>query len=285
MRSLPSFLSNNNNWVHRGNRLVLSYIGPENKDALNKKNLRSLLWRKHVIAIMWNYDYDYTNSGEWYRCICDDIEYDETKISSGNVKHNLRRSLKRCIFKEVTFDWLAENGYETYINASKRYNDFRIKKKKRYKKDILKLKKNNNRIAYGVFVDEALAAYATLIIINDKVFGENAYFDPQYSNAYPMYSLYYMIAKECFRKGYKEFDRGTKPLLHETNIDEFLIRLGYRISYCRLGTYYSPIAQMMIYLFEKIEKINKNIVPKSIAVPINSLKIAKEISVITHKKE
>mgnify|MGYP000946557366 CR=1 FL=1 len=280
MLKLPDCLNESNYWVYRGNRLVLSYIGPENKDAFSRRNLRKLLWKKGALAIMWNYDCDYTHSGNWYRCICDDVEYDETKIVSRNVRHNLRRSLNRCIFKEITFDWLAENGYETYANASKRFNDFRVLSKKKYRKDILKLKKERNRIAYGVFVDEALAAYATLIIVDDRMFGDTAYFDPRYSNAYPMYCLYYMIAKECFRRGYREFDRGTKPLLHDTNVDEFLVRLGYRISYCRLGVYYSSIVEMMIYLFNIAEKINKNIVPDNIAVRINSLKIAKEISLI-----
>lgn len=277
MHNAKSDLLCDNNWVNRGNRLIKSYIGPYHKEIFNKNIIYRILMKYRVLALMWNYDFDYASEGEWYRCICDNKKYDELCITSSNIRHNLHRSLKRCNVKHISLDWLSENGYDTYKNAASRYTNFKVDNIKRFKEKINK-RKRFNQIAYGAFVDNNLAAYAIVIITGKSMFGDEAYFDPRYSNAYPMYALYYTIAKEAMLNGYSEFDRGTRPILHETNIDEFLVRLGYRISYCRLGVYYSFPLKITMRFLNAYPKLKDRLLVPKLSLAIDRLTLAQEIA-------
>jgi hypothetical protein len=242
-------------WIPRGSSLMLSYIGPPVERIPEDKRLKSFLRRKKALAAMWNYDGDYADDGPWYRCICDVQGYDESSIKSGNVRHNLRRSLNRCTVREVDFPWLAENGYAVYAKASARFENYIRITESEYRTEMQTHAGHGERKAVGVFVGETLIAFATLILVADIVFGDTAYFDPDYSNAYPMYALYYSVAREYLAAGYRAFDRGSKPLLHETGIDPFLLRLGFRFSYCRLGLYLVFPLRMALDIADTLNRI------------------------------
>ena len=131
--------------------------------------------------------------------------------------------------------------------------------------------------ALGVFVDDKLAAYVTLFICGQNVRGDIAHFDPAYSNAYPMYALYYTVAYHYLReRGYKEFDRGTRPLMHETNVDEFLLRLGYHNSYCRLGLYLTTPVRIALILARVFKRAYKLILPSRYSAILGGLLLARE---------
>jgi hypothetical protein len=55
-----------------------------------------------------------------------------------------------------------------------------------------------------------------------------------------MYGLYYTAAQHFLRSGYRLIDNGTRPLIHETNICDFLESINWRRAYCRLGLYLTP---------------------------------------------
>jgi dTDP-4-amino-4,6-dideoxygalactose transaminase len=233
-------------WIPRGSKRILSYIGPPLDSIPEESALHKFLKRRKAFGAMWNYDGDYAAEGPWYRCICDIKGYSESSIQSANVRHNLRRSLKRCVVKDVDSKWLADNGYQVYAKAAARFENHSIISEDEYRKQILAQFEYKNRKAVGVFVDNKFAAYATLIVCENTVFGDTAFFDPDHSNAYPMYALYFRIAQDFLAAGFTAFDRGSKPLLHETGIDQFLLRLGFRFSYCRLGLYYIPLFRIAL---------------------------------------
>ena len=80
----------------------------------------------------------------------------------------------------------------------------------------------------GVFADEKLVAYVTMFIYGQSLRIYASRFDPAYSKSYPMYPLYYTIATHYLNeKGCKEIDSGCRPLLHETNIGDFRLHLGW----------------------------------------------------------
>jgi len=233
-------------WIARGSNKLLTYIGPPLSTSLHPKKVKTFLREQGALGAMWNYDHDYCDNGPWYRCICDKAGYDESKIESKNARHNLHRGLKRCVVREVDYSLLAEHAYPVYLKAASRFKNFKIESEEQFRRQLQSYAGDPHRTAFGVFVDEALVAYATLFICEKTVFGDVAHFDPAFANAYPMYALYYTIAYHYLGMGYREFDRGTRPLLHETNVDDFLLRLGYRQSYCRLGLYFAwPIRVLL----------------------------------------
>lgn len=222
-------------WVARGSAKVLAFAGHPLEKCPCIETLDKFLRENGALIGMWNEKKHNPQSVDWYRCICDNKSYDVDSIESANMRKNIRRALSRSEVFEVSFDFLAKNGYQVYKSGSSRFLSYKIKTEEEFSEEILSNKSYNNRKAFAAFSDGAISAFMTVIIVDKTVFGNQAYFDPALSKHYPMNALYFHVAKESFERGFKEFDRGSKPLLHDTNVDDFLIRMGYRLDFCSLG--------------------------------------------------
>ncbi|MGD1042509.1 MAG: hypothetical protein ABR913_05530 [Sedimentisphaerales bacterium] len=271
-------------WVSRGNKKLLNYMGPPLKENLPLADVKKFARKKGVLCLMWNYDHDYTKEGPWFRCICDKADYDISQIERKKIRYYIRCGLTKCTIRQVDFQWLADNGYNTYVNAASRYNNFTVETKERFRERMLAYKNVPNSEAFGAFVDENLAAFMTVFIYGDSVLNPRAHFDPAYSDFCPMYALYYWAAKHYLtEKGYKEFDRGERHLAHETNFDEFLLRMGYRKVYCRLGLYMAFPVRLILGIIRVFRKILKAILPNRSYFILESLMLFQDIATATKK--
>ncbi len=249
-------------WIPRGTKKILTYFGPHLKHNLNPREVISFSRKKGAWGLIWSYDQDYTDQSPWYHVVCDTPDYEVSVIKSKNARHNIRRSLKRCQFRQLDYLWLAENGYDVYVQAASRYKNFQMESKSEFYQNIIRHADNPDSEAFGVFVEDKLIAYITLFITEKNVRGDVARFDPNYSNCYPMFALYYSVANHYLKDGnYNEVDCGTKPLLHETNIGDFLKQVGFRKTYCRFGVYWSPTARLGLSLLRILKNAFKLILP------------------------
>lgn len=223
-------------WIARGSSRVLSLVGPPVIGDMDLEGLDAYLKGRNAYFAIWNIS-DPTAGGQWYRCVCDTPEYSIESIQSKNSRQNLRKALKRTEVRQVELEWLIRNSYAVYLAASQRFAHHRVLDRPEFERDLAASLDGNGRRAVGAFVDGDLAAFMTLIECRSTIFGDRAYFDPRHSSANPMWALYYSVAHHAIASGYKEFDRGTRPLVHETAVDQFLLRLGFRLDVCRLGFY------------------------------------------------
>ena len=273
------FPFNNDFWVSRGSRKLLTYVGSPLKKNLEFSAVKKLVRGRGAWGALWNYDYDYCQQGPWYRCICDTPDYDIDKIESKNARHNLRRSLNRCTVRQIDYLWLGDNGYDVYVKAASRYKNFKLDSMENFRKEMYSCADLLGAEAFGVFVDDKLIAYITLFICGRSVRGDTAHFDPAYSNAYPMYALYYTVAHHYLKeKGYKEVDRGSRPLVHETNVDDFLLRLGYRKAYCRLGIYTVWPVRAIFAIAKIFRRIFNLVLPSRYNAILGGLLMAQDIA-------
>ncbi len=142
----------------------------------------------------------------------------------------------------------------------------------------------SRREALGVFVEDKLVAYATLLICGQSVRAYASKFDPAYSKERPMYALQFTILHHYLReKGYKEIDSGTRALLHETNIGDFLLHLGYRKAYCRLGIYLVFPVRVLLILVRIFKRFFKLLLPSRHYAILQSLLLAQDIAKATRK--
>jgi len=117
-----------------------------------------------------------------------------------------------------------------------------------------------------------------LLPIGRRIYGSK--FDP----AYPMHALYYTIAHHYLKEqGYKEIDNGSRPLLHETNIGDFLLRLSWRKVYCRLGIYLTWPVRAALSLARIFRKVCKLLFPGRHYAELKSLLLAQDIAKATSK--
>ena len=273
-----------NAWTKRGGGKLLAYTGKRLKDNLNREAVSKLVREKGALGAMWTYDYGYCEEGPWYRCVCDSADYDIDKLKSRNSRHNVRRGLKKCIVRPIDYLWLADNGYEVYIKAASRYENFKPVSKETFRRDMHKHSSKPGREAFGVFVDEKLVAYATLQTCGQSVRVYAGKFDPAYAKAYPMWALLYTITHHYLKEeGCKEVDGGHRALLHETDISDFLLRLGWRKDYGRLGIYLTRPVRAVLSIARIFRKVCKLLLPSRYYAILESLLLAQDIAKVTSK--
>lgn len=227
-----------NAWVERAGGKILLYFGPHLHENLQVQQVDGLLRSKNAYGAFWNYDWDCGVEGPWYSIVCDIPNYDLDRIPSRSVRYKVRRCLKACTVRRIEISWLAEMGYKTYLAATTRYRNYRRQSPRAFKRDWDLRGRDPGADAYGVFLDERLIAYGIAHRRGRSIRLGPMKFDPEYSKASPMFGLYYTMACEYLRHGaYDYVDNGSRPLMHQTHIVEFLEHMGWRRAYCRLGLY------------------------------------------------
>ncbi len=189
----------NQYWIPRGSNKLLTYIGPPFKENLAINMVRPFLKQKKAWGAIWNYDSDYSTQGPWYRSICDTPDYNIDLITSKSTRHNIRRGLSRSEIRRVDYQWLVENAYGVYLQATTRYTNPHIESESDFKRNLAKHHPSQNMEAWGVFADGKLIAYMTLYIYPETVMGDKAAFDPDYSSLYPMYVFFLYRRPSLFK--------------------------------------------------------------------------------------
>ncbi len=271
-------------WLSRSGGKRLNYMGKHLKDDLSRDAVRRFAREKGALLATWTYDYDCDEEWPWYNYVCDTVDYDTDKIKSKKARYYVRRSLKGCTVRQVDYLWLADNGYDVYANAASRYSNFEPMSREKFREKTRSLSEIPGFEALGVFVDKKLVAYALLRTCGQSIQVRVAKFDPAYSKLYPMYALYYMIVYHYLKEeGYKEIDNGSRALLHETDIGDFLLRLGWRKAYGRLGLYLTPSVRAMLSLARIFRKVCKLLLPSRHYAILESLLAAQDIAKATRK--
>ncbi len=266
-------------WIPRGSNKLLSYVGPPLSESLDRKELKVFLKNNKAFGAIWNYDDDYSDSGSWYKIVCDHIDYDVTVIESKKCRKKIIKCLGKCDIKLIDISIMLEQLFDVYIQACKRYKKYYMISKEKFRTDLINKSQQNNCKVYGVFVQDKLIAYMSVLDFDQYAMGDIAAFDPAYSNYYPMYGLFYYVTKYfIMERGYKAFDMGSKPLLHETNIHEFLLNLKYRKKYCRLGIHLNLSILLLIRLARVSNRLYRWILPPRLCVIVDSLVLAMEIA-------
>jgi hypothetical protein len=224
-------------WETRGGGKLLLYFGPHLKQSLAPAAVAAYVRQKRAWGAFWNYGLGEAGGGPWYSYICDTPGYELEKLESKNSRKTIRQSLQRCAVRKVDLEWLADHGYETYQKATSRFKNFRVATRAEFSAELRTLAGSPGMFAYGVFVGETLVAYGLAREWRPCVRFLIAHFDPAFSHEKPMYALYYTLAHEYLNHGFSEIDAGWRPLQHETDIEEFFRRMGWRFVPCRIGLY------------------------------------------------
>ncbi len=270
-------------WIPRGSNKLLSYVGPPLGGSPDRNELKVFLKKKKAFGAIWNYDDNYSDCGPWYKTVCDRKDYDTTIVDSKNSKKKINKCLNNCDLKPIDISIMLGKAYNVYVQACTRYKNADLITEEKFNVDLINKSQKNNCKMFGVFFEDKLIAYMTVLDFDQYAMGDIAAFDPDYSNYYPMYGLYYYVAKYfVVERGYKEFDRGSKPLLHETDIDGFLVKLGYRKKYCRLGLYLNLPIRILLRFARVFRKLYKRILPRRLCVILDSLLLAQDVADTTH---
>lgn len=215
----------------------------------------------------------------WYCVLCDQ-PFDLSALSD-NTRSKVRRGLKNCAVRRVDVTFLAEHAWHVFVSAFGRYQNVRLRvSEDQFRRNMMLTEGFEDIIHHwGVFEKETdrLIGYAQNYLY-DKV--EVNYsiikFHPDFLRLYPSYALFYEMNQ--YYLGEQKFscvNDGFRSLLHETNIQDFLIKkfffkkqpVGLKIRYrpifggCVSATYpfrhfLGRLSQPLAALY-KLEEINR----------------------------
>lgn len=252
----------NQNIFRLYNRMIVPF-GPIVDDYTIEEEV-SLVLLKKMGGVLVRYNKPNSNqekSADWYAVVCDKF------ISLENMKSKNRsevqRGLKNCEVKRIDADFLSRNGYEVYLSAfmSYRNNINKVQSKESFQSEIFSERGFEDIVHYwGVFSNNKLIAYSkNLLFDRVEVSYSSVKFNPEYLSRYPSYALFYEMNRFYLeQEGFEYVSDGYRSLMHETNIQDYLIRkFNFKKKYLSLNVHYSSKFGVMvkfIYPFRNIIK-------------------------------
>ncbi|GIK21232.1 MAG: hypothetical protein BroJett005_06460 [Ignavibacteriota bacterium] len=253
------FKANNVIW-QKYNQAVIP-VGPAKLDySLNSDQQSRILSEfNNVFFIRSNNGFNHKDGQEklkWYAVIKKQF-IEKEKIKSNESRKKIKRGLINCKVEKIDADFIAHHGYEVFYAAVKTYKG-NIKFDLDEKSFCQKYKIRNNYPDifhyWGVFEKNKLIGYAENLIYN---FIESSYstmkFLPEKFDLFPTYALVYSMDEYYLQRLKFEYvNDGFRSILHETNIQDFLIKNFH---------FYKQPTSLNIYYKPAIEKIIKLIFP------------------------
>ena len=232
--------------LEKRTRVLDSMAMPHKAAPVDRAKVRHAMRETGARIARWSDAWD-TEPCDWWRIGCDDPDYDLEKLTP-HGRRDTRRGLKRSEVKQVTPAWLAENAYETYVAASRYYRkDAQIITRERFADWMMQYEKIGTE-AWACFVHGNLAAYATCDVVDDAVSITTGRFDRAYSKARPSNALFYTLTRHYLvERGLRYVTGGQRVMLHKTQVQDFLERMGYRRVYCPLRLELNPLATLAVW--------------------------------------
>ena len=232
-------------------------VGPVSDEyviALDKHKIDLLEYFKKCVLIRASGGF-VAEPGTWYCVLCNHSV--DLALLSENSRSKVRRGLKNCSVCRIDVEFMKKHAWPVLASAFNRYRNTRLNiTEKRFKRDIQSTDGFGDIIHYwGVFEKATgqLIAYAQNYLYNKTEVNYSALkFHPDFLRHYPSYALFYEMNRYYLREqNFAYVNDGFRSLLHETNIQDFLItkfffkkqpvklKIHYRpfLGWCMSGTY------------------------------------------------
>jgi len=246
--------------------LHLPYETPD----FDREKLVFYIQKNKYPFIRWSDSYT-SKPTEWWWLICRK-PFLEKKLDR-NTRYKIRRGLSKCLVKIIDSRWLAENGYQCYQNAHKRYKNARLEDANSFKKSMTMKVGYDCFQFWGIFFDNQLVGYAECLLGGKMVFWSETRYDPDYLKHSISYALTFSILNYYLNQ--KDFDLitdGTRSIAHQTFMQKYLLKFNFQKEFCRLNIIYKLGWEKIInflYLFKSIFNILDKIIPLNIFHKIN----------------
>ena len=191
----------------------------------------------------------------WWTIVC--RNYDFNQVSS-NTRSKIRRGTQRLEIKQLSPEWLSEQGYECHVKCYQRYKHATPKSKKAFTSFINSLKSQSVFDIWGCLKNGELLGYIICLVESDGVFMHTIDITPAALHEYATYAMIHRIL-ECYvnKKGLA-VSNGARSISHETNMQDFLCKLGFEREYAELHIVYRYDMKLVVsflYPFRNILKL------------------------------
>lgn len=233
------------------NRMAVPFGPAQTNYSISEYQARLLARKLKCHIVRWTNGFKEQNEhSQWYAVVCRDFIHVENLKSK--FRSEIFRGLNNCKVNRIDAEFLAKFGYEVYFSASSQYKNtsFTILDNETFSYNISQNKKFDDIIHFwGVFKRDKLIGYCyNYIFDNDEAAYTTAKFDPEYLKDHSSYALFYEMNKYYLSdQNFEYVNDGFRSILHETNIQDYLIRkFNFYKAYTNLHIYYSfPLKTIM----------------------------------------
>jgi hypothetical protein len=161
------------------------------------------------------------------------------------TRNQIRRAYRNCVVRRIGVEVLKEQGYACYAAAFSRYRDARPVSAAEFGRQ-LDTQQGGPYERWGVFVGNVLAGFANCLVEDGWVSLVSMKLHPKFLEHYPAYALMDTLCTEYVSKAGLGIWNGFRPVSHDTNMQEFIAKFGFRRYYCDLQIFYSAKLEMFI---------------------------------------
>jgi hypothetical protein len=232
------------------NRILLPLCLPHTNQNIDRNKVKNFLMRSNALLAHWTDEWDRSESLWWWTC-CDNKEYDLEKITNTDGRKNIRKGLRECIIDRIDVEKFLDESYQVHYQAANSYGISKnlIQPENEFKNFFLKMSKYSGFEFWGAYFNNKLVAFATCLVLDNAVLLTNTRSDPNYHKHRPNNALIYKLTHYYLKdRNVTYITNGPRTLLHQTSINSFLIKMGYRKIYGRLNLVLSKKANLLILL-------------------------------------
>lgn len=207
---------------------------PDRSPAVDEVALGRVLKESGAPLAMWTYDFDCPDT-PWWWTICDNHEYDIASTKSG-VRSQVRQGLRNCQVEKADAAWLAEHGYACYIAHVGGHEDTQPESEEQFRERYSTLRDVAGFDVWKVTAEGRTIAYGTCYVVEGVVMLATWKSDPASLKLRPNNALIYEMTRHYLvDQKVRYVSNGHRNLLHPTNVMDFMLKMGYRSCYARLG--------------------------------------------------
>jgi hypothetical protein len=173
---------------------------------------------------------------DWWYIVCD--TYDTAKLSS-KMRNQIKRGYKTYTVDRIGCGWLARHGYDCYLSAFSRYTHGQPVTEKEFREQLLDMQWGPFE-HWGVFQGDHLVGYGQCIVEDSDVLIDVAKFTPEHLRNYCAYALYDRVLRYYVSDSNLRVNDGNRPISHDTDMHENLLKYGFRKLYGFLNVVYQP---------------------------------------------
>ncbi len=218
---------------------------PDERSKCSADAIRRTMKQAGAYGAQWTENWDSMLSG-WWHVIADGSNYGLEQLGKKN-RYYVRKGLNHCQIRQIEVDWLADHGYEV-CKAEARDGRY-LPSYEVYRSGLKRRNNLDGFQAWGAFFGDKLVAYVTCLQLDDTVQVLTAYSDPAYLKYYPNNALYYEMTRSYLMDQHCRYvSFGSRVLYHQTHVQDFLLKLGYRRAYATLKLVLRPDIELLLKL-------------------------------------
>ncbi|MGH9678867.1 MAG: hypothetical protein ACRD4Y_02855 [Candidatus Acidiferrales bacterium] len=161
------------------------------------------------------------------------------------VRSQIRRAYRDCRVERVDPHWMGENGYSCVAAAVSRYPRALHDSEKEFQTKCY-ASEGGPFDYWGAFIGDRLVGFSKCVVGTNYAACVIFKLDPNYLAYSPASALQDSMLQAYVMRQHKTVFNGFRPIVHSTNMHEFLLKFGYRRVYCDLNLAYRPSVRILV---------------------------------------